>query len=86
MARKKNLERVAALTTHIGDVIIIGSDPSKKEVLAFVEEHNRRYHAGEPGGPSGIPAYLVQEAAYYESQDDLGNSDKAEPIDIKKYL
>jgi hypothetical protein len=65
----ENPDRVAVLRTHVGIPLFIRANPSEEAVRGFVEEHNRRYHAGEPGGPSGQPAYLILGASYYDSED-----------------
>ena len=84
---KKNPQRVAILQTHIGHNLMIGSDPSVQEVRSFVKEHNRRYHAGEPGGPSGIPAYLIQSAYFFEEQHPEGyDFEEGSEIDLSGVL
>ena len=60
--------RVCVLGTHIGESLILRSNPSDELVRGFVKEHLRRYHAGEPGGPSRMPAYKILSATYYESE------------------
>ena len=77
MARKastkktENADRVAVLSTHVGENLLIRSNPDEDTVREFVKEHNRRYHAGETGGPSGIPAYLIIGASYYDNELDV---------------
>jgi len=78
---------VCVLTTHIPDQpLIIRADPSQESILSFVEEHNRRYHAGEPGGPSGIPAYLIVSAKVYASEADYEAGKPGTDIDISGVL
>lgn len=88
MPRKKaNPDRVAALYTHIGDVLVIRANPSEDAVKGFVAEHSRRYHTGEPGGPSGIPAYHINSAKFFDSESDVYNeSVEGEEIDLSEVL
>ncbi len=88
MAARKKIDRVAVLETHIdGEILVIGSNPTEEEVLNFVAEHNRRYHAGEAGGPNPeLRAFLIKSAAFYAHQDNIGNPAKATPIDISEYV
>jgi hypothetical protein len=65
-----NPDRVAVLETHIGEKLYIRSDPSTDAVRSFVSEQNRRYHAGEAGGPDGLPAYLIRAAHFYAHESD----------------
>ena len=78
---KVNPNRVAVLETNVGSPLIIRSNPTVKEVRRFIQENNRRYHAGEAGGPSGQPSVLVKSAAFHESELDI-NKDRGEEIDI----
>jgi len=82
--RKPNPERAAVLTTSAGELLTIGSDPTVEAVRGFVEEHNRRYHAGEAAGPSGGEARLVTGAYYFEAERPAGQYDlgEGEPIDL----
>lgn len=68
-----NDQRVAVLATHVGNPLVIRSNPSEEEVRGFVEEHNRRYHAGEAGGPSGVAAFKIVGAKFYTSELDFIN-------------
>lgn len=80
----KNPDRVAVLETHVGQRLIIRANPTMVAVRGFVAEHNRRFLANEPGGPSGIPAFQILSAAYYPSEEEIDDPEKAEPIDIRK--
>lgn len=85
---KKALENsVVVLETHIGHDLVIRANPSDDEVRGFAEEHHRRYIAGEPGGPSGIPAYRLFNAKRYVSEEsfDAGDEPVAE-IDLSDLL
>ncbi len=77
MAKKKVQERVAVLRTHLDWDLVIRANPTDEEVLGFVVEHNRRYHAGLPGGPSGIPAFLVTQVQFYADETDKDDPAKA---------
>lgn len=78
-----NPNRVAALETHIGETLIIRANPTKAAVRQFVEEHNRRYTAGETGGPSGQPALKILDAMYYPNERAVHDPDvDGTPIDV----
>lgn len=79
-----NEKRVAVLTTHAGEPLIIRSNPSVEDVRGFVKEHLRRYYAGEPGGPNGVPSVKVLGARYYtdESSFRTDAEEFEEEIDI----
>ena len=84
---KKNPLRVAVLVTAEGQPLILRSNPTLQEVRGFVREHNRRFNAGEPGGPSGLPARQIVSAQYFESEDDLSDLEKTgADIDISGAL
>ncbi len=74
--------KVAVLTTNIGEPLVIRSNPTEAEVKGFVEEHNRRYQAGEAGGPSGTPPVQILGAAFYPSEDDAQDDSKATKISL----
>lgn len=80
--KAENPNRVAVLTTHTGFPLFLRANPSEQDVIGFVTENNRRYHAGEPSGPSGQPALLVKSAAFYESEEDALADNGAQPIDL----
>lgn len=63
--------RIAVLSTHTAENLYLRANPTEEEVRGFVKEHNRRYHAGEPGGPGGSPALLIIGASFYDADDDL---------------
>lgn len=88
MAKKKvNPDRVAALYTHVGEVLVLRANPTEEEVLGFVAEHTRRYYSGEPGGPSGIPPYLIHKVVFYDSESDIYDDSKNGPeLDISSAL
>jgi len=77
-----NPERVALLQTHVGSNLLIRSNPSEADVVGFVTEHNRRYYAGEPGGPSGQPAFLIQSAAFFDNEVEAEEGTNGTPINI----
>lgn len=80
---QQNSDRVAVLQTHVNFPLIIRSNPSEEQVRSFVEEHNRRYHAGEPGGPGGQPAFLIQSGMWFDSEADYeANPSGGVPIDL----
>ena len=79
----ENPDRVAVLRTHVGHPLIIRANPTEEAVLGFVEEQNRRYHAGEPAGPSGQPAFLVVSGMWFESEAEFEVSpDGGTPINL----
>jgi len=88
-AKKKDQSgRVAVLLTHVNIPLVLRANPTEEEVLGFVKEQNRRYHNGDPGGPSGLPAVLVREAAFFdeESPTDEYDFEKGERIDLESAL
>lgn len=81
----ENENRVAVLETHVGEPLVIRANPSEEAVKGFVAEHNRRYHAGEPGGPDGNAAYLIKGAKFYEDEASfLNGEDAEEEIDLSE--
>ena len=75
--------RVAVLETHVEEPLVIRANPTEEAVKGFVAEHNRRYHAGEAGGPDGNAAYLIKSAKFYESEAAfLSGEDAEEEIDL----
>lgn len=79
--------RVVVLHTHTGQPLILRSNPSEDEVKGFVREHNRRFHAGEAGGPSGLPSRLIQFAEEYDREEDLYDTNsEGREIDISDVL
>ena len=86
--RKANLDRVAVMTTTVGELLVLGSDPTEDEVRGFVAEQNRRFWAGEPGGPGGSEPVLVTSARYFEENLPVAQHDleKGEPIDLGEAL
>lgn len=75
-ATAENPNRVAVIATHTGEPLILRSNPSEEAVRSFVAEVKRRYHAGEVGGPSGIPARLPLSASFFEDEGDLHDFNK----------
>ena len=57
--KKTNPGRVAVLRTSVGFPLVIRANPSAASVKRFAKEHNRRFLAGEPGGPSGEAAFQI---------------------------
>lgn len=90
MAAKKKtdtLDSVVVLNTNVGEDLVIRSNPTDDAVRGFVEEHTRRYLAGQPGGPSGIPAYRIFNAKRYTDEDSyLTGSTPVNEIDIADLL
>lgn len=78
---------VVVLETHVGIPLVIRANPTDEAVHSFVEEHHRRYLAGEAGGPSGEPAYRIFNARRYtdETAFDTGTDPVAE-IDLGDIL
>ena len=79
--KKVNPNRVAVLKTNVGEPLIIRSNPTVEEVRNFVKENNRRYHEGEPMGPSNQPSVLVLSAAFHESELDVDDA-KGVEVDL----
>ena len=78
---------VAVVKFHSGASSILGGDPTEEELKGFVQEHNRRYHAGEPGGPGGELAELVTEVLLFDEYDDTYDESKAvSELDIADLL
>jgi hypothetical protein len=88
--RKKKVdldESIVVLDTHIGEPLVIRANPSDEAVRGFVEEHTRRYVAGEAGGPSGIAAYRIFNAKRFVSEAEwMAGTDAADEIDITDLL
>lgn len=82
----ESADRVAALRTHVGETLVIRANPSEDEVLNFVKEHNRRYFSGELGGPSGIPAFQIHKADFFDSEHEIDDPNKGTEIDISSAL
>lgn len=85
---KKALENsVVVIDTHVGHDLVIRANPSDEDVRGFVAEHHRRYIAGEPGGPSGIPAYRLFTAKRYTDEESyLGGAEAVAEIDLSDLL
>lgn len=76
-------KRVCVIETKVGEPLVIRSNPTAEEARSFAEEHMRRYHAGEDGGPGGAPAHFLVSAAFYESELAYRAGDEAlEELDI----
>ena len=84
--KKVNPRRCAALYTHVDRVLIIRANPTVEAVKGFVLEHNRRYHKGEPGGPSGLPAFRIHRAAFFDDEMDAKEGFEGEEIDLSDVL
>lgn len=83
----ENEDAIVVLTTSVGFPLVIRANPSDESVRSFVEEHTRRYIAGEPGGPSGIPPYRIFGAKRYSSElVYLEDGEAVEDIDIADLL
>jgi hypothetical protein len=77
---------VALVKFHTGAVSVVGGNPSEEELLAFVKEHNNRYHAGDPGGPGGHSSELVRSVTLFDSYDDSYDETKGKELDISDLL
>lgn len=78
-----NDKRVCVFETSVGEPLLLRSNPSNDEARGFAEEHMRRYHAGEHGGPAGSPAHFLVSAAFYESEVDYrAGAEAQEELDI----
>ena len=66
MAPRKN--SIVVMETSVGQPLVLRANPTIKDVRGFVEEHTRRYLAGEAGGPSGIPAFRIYNAKRYANE------------------
>ena len=79
--------RVARLICWDDEPLFIRGNPSREAVKEFVAEHNRRYAAGEPGGPGGCDARRIISAAFFADElSGLDPSAKGKSIDIKALL
>jgi hypothetical protein len=78
--------KCAVLYTHVGELLIIRANPTVEEVKGFVLEHNRRYHVGEPGGPSGIPAFKIHKASFFDDELDAKEGLEGEDIDLSDVI
>lgn len=67
---------VAVVKFHSGASSIMDG-VTEESLKGFVEEHNRRYHAGEPGGPGGELAELVTQVLLFDEYDDTYDESKA---------
>lgn len=87
MAAKKYPDSVVVLNTHINEDLVIRGNPTDAAVRRFVKEHHKRYLAGTPGGPSGIPAFRIFNAKRYESEPAyLNDATPLDEIDIADLL
>lgn len=79
--------RVARLVCWDEEPLFIRGNPSREAVKEFVAEHNRRYMAGEPGGPGGAkPRRIISAALFDDELSALDPSAKGKPINIKALL
>lgn len=83
---KKIVNTCAVMYTHVGQLLILRGTPTTEEVKGFILEHNRRYHAGEPGGPSGIPSFKIHKAAFFEDEMDAKDGLEGNEIDLSDVL
>jgi len=67
-------DRVAVLRTN-GQPLVIGSGPTAADVKRFVAEHNRRFLAGEPGGPGGHAAAQILGAYWFDADSPIDEYD-----------
>lgn len=81
------IDQVVVLTTSVDHPLVIRANPSDEEVRGFVAEHTRRYVAGEPGGPSNIPAYRIFTAKRYADEVTfITGGDNFEEVNIADLL
>lgn len=85
---KKALESsVVVLATAVGEPLVIRANPTDDEVRGFVQEHTRRYLAGEAGGPSGIPPFRIFTATRYVDEITwINGGDPVGTIEIEDLL
>jgi hypothetical protein len=75
------------MATTGGQPLILRGNPTLEEVKGFIREHNRRFHAGIPGGPAGLPAKQIISAAYFESEAELRDlNESGTEIDISDIM
>ena len=86
--KKTNPGRVAVLRTSVGFPLVIRANPSAASVKRFAKEHNRRFLAGEPGGPSGEAAFQITGAWFFEEESATDDYDfeSGTEIDLKSVL
>ena len=75
---------IAVMATAEGSPLILRGNPTLEEVKGFIREHNRRFDAGIPGGPSGLPAKQIISARWLYHENDL--SQPGTPIDISDFV
>lgn len=83
-----NENSVVVLSTHVGEDLVIRANPTDESVRGFVEEHTRRYLAGEAGGPGGHPAFRIFTATRFVSEISYLTHDESpsSEIDISDLL
>lgn len=87
VSKKAPENSVVVINTHVGHDLVIRANPTDEAVRGFVAEHHRRYIAGEPGGPSGIPAYRLFTAKRYADEESyLAGSRPVAEIDLGDIL
>ncbi len=79
---------IVVLTTSVGEDLVIRANPTDEDVRGFVEEHTRRYLAGEAGGPGGHPAFRIFTATRFVSEISYLTRDESpsSEIDISDLL
>lgn len=74
------LTAIVVLETKEGKPFILRANPTTEEVKNFVQEQNRRVDAGEPAGPSGIPARHITSAKQFKDEADMFNGNEGTDI------
>lgn len=81
-------EQIVVLETNVPfEPLIIRSGPTNKEVRGFVEEHHRRFLAGEWAGPSrDRRAYEIKNATRYDNETVYLEGGKGRAIKIEDLI
>lgn len=80
-------DNVVILQTSVGEDLVLRSGPSDEDVRNYVQEHTKRYIAGQPGGPSGIPAFRIFTAKRHSNEFEyLAGVSEGVEIDISDLL
>jgi hypothetical protein len=79
---------IVVLETNVPfEPLIIRSGPTNKEVRGFVEEHHRRFLAGEYAGPSrDRRAYQIKSAKRYADETAYLEGDVGKAIKIEDLI
>lgn len=82
------VDQVVVLETNVPfEPLIIRSGPTNKEVRGFVQEHHRRFLAGEFAGPSRQRrAYEIKSATRYPNWESYTKGEGGKPIKIEDII